>query len=413
VKLGQLRMNKSALTKIQGIIVAAIVVAALAFGAYPYLAPPPPPPPPTKTLTAQELWMRDGKLGPYAPTTDDWNEIISKAKQEGRVVVYSLSSRIPDVAAAFKKRFPEIEVEYYDISDVTIKEKLIREQESKNYQADVLFYADYPTVANLVIPKGYAVNWVPTNMTSVIPEKWRTPLLVHSMEARTILYNNETYKQQPVTSIWDLTKKEWKGKVMMKDPLASSDVMNWLALLTYSDIAKQLADDYQRVFGQPLKLSSTSKNNAGYEFITQLKKNDVVLTQADGDVSDAVGARGQKSPPIGICVVSKMRDVKNKNLAMEAIYQLTPFAGVYKRNVLNIANMAKHPWASKLFIMFMLSWAGYNSGYWVPGQYSPRSDFPLPPASPPLDKTTMIEVESYSGFIYTNAVVVRDFWIGA
>jgi len=408
-KLVKTVLNKSALTKTQSILIAAVLIVAVAFGAYPYLSPPPPPPPPTKTLTPRELWMSNAKLGPYAPATDDWNEIISKAKQEGKVVVYSLSSRIPDVAAAFKKRFPEIEVEAYDISDVVIKEKLTREQESQNYQADVLFYADYPTVVNMVIPKGYAVNWVPTNMTSVIPEKWRTPALVHSMEARTILYNNETYTQQPITSIWDLTKKEWKGKVMMKDPLASSDVMNWLALLTEPSVAKQLTDDYQRVFGQPLKLTTA---NAGYEFISMLKKNDVVLTQADGDVSDAVGARGQKNPPLGICVVSKMRDVKNKKLAMEAIYNLTPFAGVYKRNILNIANMAKHPWAAKLFITFMLHWNGYNSGYWVPGQYSPRSDLPLPPASPPLDKTTLIEVEKYSDFIYTTAVVVRDKWIG-
>lgn len=403
-------LNKSALTKTQSILIVAVLIVAVAFGAYPYLTPPPAPPTPTKTLTPRELWMSNAKLGPYAPATDDWNEIISKAKQEGKVVVYSLSSRIPDVAAAFKKRFPDIEVEAYDINDVTIKEKLIREQESQNYQADVLFYADYPAVVSLLIPKGYAVNWIPTNMTSVIPEKWRTPALVHSIETRTIIYNNETYKQQPVTSIWDLTKKEWKGKVMMKDPLASSDNVNWLTLLTHPDIAKQLANEYQRVFGQPLKLSTA---NAGYEFIKMLKKNDVVLRQADGDVSDGVGARGQTSPPIGICPVSKLRDVKNKNLAMEAIYNLTPFAGVSKRNMLNIANMAKHPWASKLFITFMLHWNGYNPSYWVPGQYSARSDLPLPPASPPLDKTTFMEVETYSGFIYTSAVVVRDFWIAA
>jgi len=29
-----------------------------------------------------------------------------------------------------------------------------------------------------------------------------------------------------------------------------------------------------------------------------------------------------------------------------------------------------------------------------------------------LDKTTLIEVEKYSDFIYTTAVVVRDKWIG-
>jgi hypothetical protein len=51
---------------------------------------------------AQDAWLKAASLGPYQPATEDWQAIYDAAKAEGKVVIYSLSSRIYQVVDAFK-----------------------------------------------------------------------------------------------------------------------------------------------------------------------------------------------------------------------------------------------------------------------------------------------------------------------
>jgi iron(III) transport system substrate-binding protein len=60
---------------------------------------------------AQDAWLKAAGLGPYQPATEDWQAIYEAAKAEGKVVIYSLSSRIYQVVDAFKAAYPGIEVE--------------------------------------------------------------------------------------------------------------------------------------------------------------------------------------------------------------------------------------------------------------------------------------------------------------
>ena len=47
--------------------------------------------------------------------TESVDELYEAVKKEGKVVVYSQSSRIKDVKASFEKQYPGIEVEAYDM----------------------------------------------------------------------------------------------------------------------------------------------------------------------------------------------------------------------------------------------------------------------------------------------------------
>ncbi len=65
-----------------------------------------------------------------------------KAKEEGKVTIYSISSRITKVANAFMEKYPGIEVEPFDISTNELLEKVTREYDAGQHVADVVHIKD-------------------------------------------------------------------------------------------------------------------------------------------------------------------------------------------------------------------------------------------------------------------------------
>ena len=58
-----------------------------------------------KNMTGQE-WEQWAGLGDYRPATDDWEAIEEAAlKEEGPLVVYSLSSRVFEFGRTFYKKY--------------------------------------------------------------------------------------------------------------------------------------------------------------------------------------------------------------------------------------------------------------------------------------------------------------------
>src|SRR5690554_3904913 len=84
-----------------------------------------------------DAWAKAAQVGQYAPETEDWNEVYEKAKKEGKVVIYSSTSRIFDAATSFEELYPGIEVEAYNISGVDIVEKISREWAAGLRMADL------------------------------------------------------------------------------------------------------------------------------------------------------------------------------------------------------------------------------------------------------------------------------------
>ncbi len=373
---------------------------------------------------AQEAWLKAAGLGPYQPAVEDWQAIYEAAKAEGKVVIYSLSSRIYQVVDAFKATYPGIEVEAYDMTDVEQIEKLTREQAAGIYNVDVVFLAGITPVKEL-LPKHLIWNYVPDitfdgkPVAEVIPLKFREPLLVHSLESKVIFYNFGAFPEDcPIDTIWDLTRPEFKGRVQMKDPMLTEENMVFLAMLVQH--ADEMALAYEREFGRPFQPTSELPN-AGYAWIKAMVENNLVLTQSDGDATKAVGTATGPNPPFAIsCASSKIRD-NEKGQKLAVCWGLFPIAGTTKSNFLAVANLAPHPNAAKLLIRFMLGDANGGAGFapfFVAGQWSPREDVPAKLPTPSILRwvMTLDELRTKTWFydydwLYTHIVEVQDFWL--
>lgn len=353
-----------------------------------------------------------------ASAEEDWDAIYAAAKGEGKVVLYSLSSRIYDALEGFKVKYPGIEVEAIDMADVDQIDKITREQNAGVYNADVLMLANGSTLLNELMPQGYVQNYVPSVLEDgvrtddAIAKDFQRPLLVHSVESKVVFYNTEAYPNgSPVDNLWDLTKPEWYGKIQMKDPMLTEENLNLLqTIVQHSDA---MAAAYELEFGEKLKLSA-GVENAGQEFIKRILKNGIVLTSSGADAAKAAGAAGQQDPPLTLSVASsKIRYNETKGTKLGIAWEMQPKVGITKSNHLVMAANAPHPNAAKMIIRYLLGdseGAGGMKPFNVPGGWSSRSD-----VAPQGDKH-LDDLRTYTWFIdydyvYDYGLAVRDFWM--
>ncbi len=356
---------------------------------------------------AVDAWLKQAELGPYRKAADDWAAIEAAARQEGEVVVYSLSSRINDVAKTFSERY-NIPVRAFDIGQAELVEKLTREQEAGVYNTDVVFVGDAPIILNEVLPKGHLVNFVPSELSDKLSSEGRDPLLQHHFGAKVLMYSTDAYPNGPgIDTVWDLTRPEWKGKLTMKDPLKSPENLSYLA--TIVEKGDELAALYEREFGEKLV---TSEKSAGYEWLKRLIANNPALTSGDDETAKAIGERGRSNPPVGFIAQSKLRLNKDQNLALAIVKGISPASGVMYPTFVCVANRAPHPNAAKLLVRWMMGdekgGQGY-SPYYLEGDYPARTDVPLPEGLPPAKEIGIVEVDAT--WFYQNGLAIRDFWI--
>ncbi|GAA4830264.1 ABC transporter substrate-binding protein [Paenibacillus vulneris] len=343
--------------------------------------------------------------------TETVDELYAKAKQEGKVVVYSQSSRIKDVKATFEAKYPGVKVEAFNLSTNDIVEKVIREQAAGIYNADVIFVKDASgAVSTELTSKKLVHKYVPSDLSEkmVEPYKSKSSGLVPYFSLRAIFYNTDVYKTSPITNWWDLTLPEWKGKVLLNDPIDSADMMDlFLAMVQHADEMKQA---YKDKFGKDIVLEGTE--NAGYEFIKRFLKNDPVLMKSSDEVVEAVGATSQGKPPIGIGASSKLRDVVEKNLNIAATYDVKPRISVVGPSYLYVADKAPNVNAAKLMIRWMAGEADGKSDGFKPfnvmGSWSTRTDNGRTDQLP-IDKLHVWDYDS--DFFYKNYVKFREFWL--
>ena len=353
-----------------------------------------------------------------ASAEEDWDAIYEAAKAEGKVVLYSLSSRIYDALEGFNDLYPGIEVEAIDMPDVEQIDKITREQNAGVYNADVLMLANGSTLLNELMPKGYVQNYVPSVLVDGVPtdeaiaEDFQRPLLIHSLESKVVFYNTEVYPDgAPVDNLWDLTKPEWRGKVQMKDPMLTEENLNLLQTIVQH--ADEMEAAYELEFGEKLQLSAEAEN-AGEEFIKRLLDNGIVLTTSDGDAAMAVGAAGQSDPPLTLSVASsKIRYNESKDAKLGVAWKMEPKVGITKANHLVMAANAPHPNAAKLLIRYLLGDANGQGGmepFNVPYGWASRSDVK------PQGDLGLDDLREYTWFIdynyvYNYGLPVRDFWM--
>ena len=196
---------------------------------------------------------------------------------------------------------------------------------------------------------------------------------------------------------------------MTRNPLQTSAHLSWFNELVFNR-SDELAADYEKRFGKPLELTTP---NAGWEFLKRLAQNRPVLVTSDTDAAEAVGARGQTKPPVGLYVLSKHRDIQVKDLALEIAAGVTPSMGYYYPAYLQMMSSAPHPNAAKLFISFLLDEEGVSA--WT----EDLGTYPTNPNVLPLPEDPVGGLSEWSRVTWTydaeTAARTRgeilDFWI--
>jgi iron(III) transport system substrate-binding protein len=351
-----------------------------------------------------------------------WQEIVKNAKAEGKVVVYSSSSRIPRAGKTFTDKYG-IQVEGHDLGSTETLEKTLREQEAKVFNADVIFTSGAAMVFQL-LKNGYIHNYVPPHLVKHIPEQYREPLLTQRLGGGVIYYNKDRYPDKPpVDNHWDLTRPEWKGKVLVKNILKSGSLFGMFA--DFPGHSDEMKTAYERKYGK-LELSP-GVPDAGFEFLYRLLKNDLIIMKSGGEVCKAIGAKGQKDPPVGWERYSGIRG-NEKGLAL-AVAPMDPVEIQVNQTFLAIARNAPHPNAAKLMISWIMGSPEaigkklkkpYNKGEsarllegYVPwftlGNWNIITGFPVPAGSVPLEGRA-IWTENLES-IWKNAMKIQEFWM--
>lgn len=340
----------------------------------------------------------------------DETALYKAAKEERQVNIYSYSSRVFKFGKTFEAKYPGIKVNGFDMDSPEIVTKVLAEQAAKNYVADVIFLKDPSTVVNELYNKKLVFNYVPSDLENLIPAHYKEPLLVHHASVDAIIYNNEKMAAPPIKSLWDMTTKEWKGRVIFPDPQKLSEYIEVLAtIVQHSD---EMAADYKRVFGQPIKLSPGVKN-AGYEWILRLLNNDAIILGSTNDIAKAVGLSDQAQPPVGFTAYSRLRDKeKNPKLKFEIMLDVQPAMGVSTDVIVAIVNKASHPNAAKLLIRWMMGDEKGGQGYepyFVFGNFPVRKDVSAPEGSKNLSDLNLWK--SDPDYVWKHGQEVLDFWV--
>ena len=354
-------------------------------------------------------WAKANKITDGSQTVDELYEL---AKTEGKVVIYSISSRITSIKQSFEKQYPGITVEAYDISTNELYEKITREIDAKVYNADVIHIKDEDGMVytEMVMPGKFSL-YRPNDITAHIPESARRYSMPLYIELAQWFYNYEIFPNGPgVTSWWDLTKPEWKGRLVLQEPTQGKTYMiNFTAFVANANL---LEKDYERVFGEKLKLSPGCPT-AGHELIKRLYENDMVFESTSDNVCVAVGTPGQKGPGLlGWAASSKLRKNDSDGWVLAPI-NITPGTSLHNQNNLYVVTNSAHPNAAKLLIRWMLGEADGKGAGFSPfntlGGWSVRDDVVPAKGNPPISDVLTIEADPV--WLYANVPEIEDFWL--
>jgi iron(III) transport system substrate-binding protein len=314
------------------------------------------------------------------------DELVKRAQAEGKVVVYSFTSRIARVEKAFEAKYPGIDVVAFDINSTQQIARLKAEHAAKVGNADVAYISDIPVVVEELVKPGILSRYVPAAFASRVPADLQHPLLANRLSTKVLMYSEEAYPQgSPVKNLWDLTKPEWKGRVVMVDPTVRGDYLDFMTEVALR--GNEMAAAYQASFGKALALQGVE--TAGERWIKELMANRPVFVANTDAVADAIGKLGQKTPPVGIATYSDRRDNKKAGRALAVAKDVSPANGIVFPASMGLVAGGKNPAAARLLINYLMGDDTPTGGpgfepFYVAGDYASRTDIAQHPDATPL-----------------------------
>lgn len=330
-------------------------------------------------------------------------ELIEAAKKEGKLVVYSTTSRVSLAAENFEKLYG-IKVETANLKDGELVKKVSLEVSGKVAGADMVLCQDGARVYGELINLGYLVNYVPFSLADQIPPENQNPLVFQFCD-KIFVFNSEKSEETPVTNIWQLTEPEWKGRVQFKNPPQEGVNSNFLTMLTSDKWAAKIAQAYKDYYGKEIVLTT---ENAGYEWMKGFFSN-AVLGTSDSNIAENVGTKGQKEQLMGLFVLSKLRYAAKKNLALAPVKEMQPFSGFYYPIYAQLTANAQNVNAAKLFIEYLLTEEGFAPWKSDIGSYSGNPQVPCNEADEDINFWAARLVREEPQYSYENRAKVEEF----
>ena len=302
-----------------------------------------------------------------APSEMTHDELVAAAKAEGKVVVYSTTSRISSAGEAFQKLYG-IAVEQSNLNDGALIQKVSTEVGGRIDGADFVISQDSGRVYGQLLATQYLVNYVPPTLANVIPKQYQDPL-VFQLVNKVFIFNSEKTQTPVIKNVWEAADPKWHGLIQFKDPNTEGVNMNFLTMITSPEWAARLEKAYENHYGRKIALTTP---NAGYEWIKAFFGNGLVLGNSDTTISENIGVKGQPATTMGLFVYSKSRFEEGKNLALMPMTEIEPFSGFIYPLFIHLTANARHPNAAKLFIEYLMTPEGFEPWARDVGAYSPN-----------------------------------------
>jgi iron(III) transport system substrate-binding protein len=356
---------------------------------------------------AKTQWVKANQLGSYYADTQDWAAIEAAATLEGSVVVYANTSKIANAMEIWEKKYPKIKIEGYDLGGDDVLAKTLGEQKANLFVGDVWFSSGGAELVGNVLPHEYVWRFIPDNLVGKIDPVYTKPLLFSRFGTSVWAYNSELNKAPPISNVWELTQPEWKGKVVVEDPINDASTMS--KLMTYVYHADEMKAAYVALYGKPPVLDKDTPD-AGWLWFKRFAQNAPIAQPGGDEVDSAFATPGMKESYLALTSYSNYADVIEGALVFEPCWGLEPKLGVQSQSYSGILNQAPHPNAAKLFIRFITSpegrkpWAKY-------GTYFPDPSYKVPNGQLPLQKMFDVTWFIEEKFAYDNMVQARDFYL--
>ena len=276
------------------------------------------------------------------------------AAQEGRLVLYTSQPNIDaqQTAAAFKARYPKVDIVFVRDGTPRIMAKLRAEIEAGGPQADVLLIADSVTMEGLKT-EGRLLAHPKADTSAFAPGlhdkdgHWFATKLITTG----IVYNRKAPRAP--TSWHDLKSPESKGQVGMPNTLASG-----AALIHAASLVAALP--------------------TGWGYYEALKANGAIATAGNGDVLKQV-ATGEKL--YGVIVDFMALREKAKGAPIEFVFPVEGVSAISEP--VAALRTTRNPAAALAFIDFLLSEDGQKLAS-SQGYYPARTGVAPPAGYPPI-----------------------------
>lgn len=284
------------------------------------------------------------------------DELVELAQQEGKVVVYAITSRFTKLADAFEQKYG-IKVEAYNVKDKEIYTKVTTEIGGDIVGADIICAHDTFRVQTLLLDTGYCFTQVPNSLKNIIPAEYQNPLIWQFIN-KLFVYNAETGSEAPFTNIWGATDPKFKGSIYLKDPNSEAGNFNWLTMLTTEENCAKLEKAYKEYYGKDIVIPEGQ--TAAHVWISMFLPN-TIGNDSETNIAKDVAKKGQSKQWMGWTAYSKFRLLENdSSYSIGAITELDPFAAYLQPYYLMIAKNAAHPYAALLLIEYLFTDEGFS-----------------------------------------------------